>query len=122
MILDDNRVVKIIMKTQQMVAFLACKTLELDIETLLQSPFNKKVADQIEKWFKGQISGERCAMAVVDAAGDALPVAGAVVGYTAGMAAGAAVGPVGIVVGGLSGAAVGGLAGQAVNRVIQVLR
>ena len=38
MILDDNRVVKIIMKTQQMVAlvtFLACKTLELEIETLL---------------------------------------------------------------------------------------
>ena len=89
---------------------------------LLQSHFNKKATEQITKWWNGQISGERCAKAVVDAAGDALPVAGAVVGYTAGMAAGAAGGPVGIVVGGLSGAAVGGLAGQAVNRVIQVLR
>ena len=106
-----------------LVTFLACKTLELDIETLLQSHFNKKVTDQIEKWFKGQISGERCAKAVVDAAGDALPVVGAVGGIYAGMAAGAAVGgPIGAIAGGVGGAAAGGLAGQAVNRLIQVLR
>ena len=64
---------------------------------LLQSHFNKKATEQITKWWNGQISGERCAKAVVG-------------------------GPIGAIAGGVGGAAAGGLAGQAVNRLIQVLR
>ena len=104
---------------------------------LVSTHFDKFVREEIEKWWKGKISGERCAKTIVDKAGDTLPVAGiiggmwfgagvvgGVLGYLGGaLGAAAEVGGVlGSLIGALGGAAAGGLCGQALNRRIKLLR
>lgn len=55
----------------------------------------------VYRWWKGEISGKRCAKNVVDASFTV--TAGAVGGYLTGAAVGAVAGPVGLVIGGVLG-------------------
>ena len=65
----------------------------------------------IKRWWRGEISGKRCAKNLLDAAGGIL---GGVGGGYGGAALGALAGPVGAVVGGIIGGIAGSLAGNAI--------
>ena len=59
----------------------------------------------IYRWWKGEISGRRCAKIVIDSL--VANTSGALVGWSAGVAAGTLLGPIGMVIGGVVGGVIG---------------